>query len=239
MFAAITTRLPTFLAHPEWKHVPWSAGSTPKDLLQHLLDHVVEIPALLAYADRLKNCSPAKSPVETSRLQEELWTFADRIEQALYQWKREWADSYPGGQPTELSARIQDNLSTFRRQDRITGEIICSTTLVYPDPVLAQAMCYYYAALILVFSADARPRETELSDMYSLACSICRIMGFFARTVPSGLASRVAFPFRLAYDCLPEGSIERDYVEEAFRWIAKRRFSQEWECTLDGLSVRD
>lgn len=210
----------------------------PKDLLQHLLDHVVEIPALLAYADQ-KNRSPAKSPVESDLLQEQLWTLAERIEQALYHWKREWVDSYPGGQPTELPAHIQDNLSIFRCQDSITGDIIHCTTLVYPDPVLAQAMCYYYAALILVFSADTRPRETELNDVYSLACAICRIMGYFARTVPSGLASRVAFPFRLAYDCFQDGCIEREYIEEAFRWIAKRRFSQEWECSLDGLSVRD
>lgn len=197
---------------------------------------MVELPALLAYADQLDSCSGAKA-AERSQLQQELWTLAANIEQSLYKWKQEWADRYPGGQPWELPVQIQDSLSVFRCQDRLTGEIVYATTLVYPDPVLAQAMCHYYAALLLVLSADTRMRAAGLPDTYSLACSICRIMGYFARTVPSGLASRVAFPFRLAYDCLPEGGVERAYVDEAFRWIAKRRFSQEWECTLDGLSV--
>ncbi|KAJ6787975.1 hypothetical protein PWT90_09995 [Aphanocladium album] len=240
VFAAITTRSPTFLAQPDWKHVPWSsAKSSPKDMFQHLLDHMVELPALLAYADQNNRCAGVRSAAEMGRLQQQLWTLATNIEQDLYQWKQEKADRYPGGQPIELAVQVEDALAFFPCRDHATGEVVHATTLVYPDPVLAQAMCHYYAALILVFSADTRPRAAGRSDIYSLACCICRIMGYFARTVPSGLASRVAFPFRLAYDCLPEGGVEREYVDEAFRWIARRRFSQEWGSKLDGVSIRD
>lgn len=199
---------------------------------------MVELPALLAYVDRVNSWSGSKSAAELGRLQQELWTLAANIERDLYQWKQEKADRYPGGEPRELPVEIEDTLSFFRYQDRLTGEVVSATTFVYPDPVLAQAMCHYYAALILVLSADTRPRDAELPDIYSLACSIYRVMGYFARTVPSGLASRVAFPFRLAYDCLPEGGIERDYINEVFRWIARRRFSHKWASNLDGVSVR-
>ncbi|KAJ3496846.1 hypothetical protein NLG97_g2352 [Lecanicillium saksenae] len=240
VFAAVTTRSPTFLAQPEWKHVPWSsAESSPKDMFQHLLDIMVELPALLSYADQINAYSGAKSAAEIGRLQQQLWTLGATVEQHLYQWKQEKADRYPGGKPRELDVKVEDALSFFPCRDQTTGEVGYATTFVYPDPVLAQAMCHYYAALILVFSADTRRRETERPDIYGLACSICRIMGYFARTVPSGLASRVAYPFRLAYDCLPDGGMEREYVDEAFRWIARRRFSHEWGSNLDGVSIRE
>lgn len=212
--------------------------STPKDLLQHVLDLMVEIPALLSYVDQIKWCAGTATAVEMDRLQQKLWTLATEIEHGLYRWKLEWADQYPGGQARQLPLPAGDPFPVFQCQDNVTGNIVIHDNMLeFPDPVLAQALCHYYAALILVFSADPRPRDPRLGDIYSLACLICRIMGFFVRTVPSGLASRVAYPFRLAYDCLPEGGMERMYMEEAFRLIAKRRSSQEWQSTLGGLKL--
>lgn len=200
---------------------------------------MVDIPTLLALFDQIKSYSSLKSPAKVLRLQHELWTLATNIEKGLYQWKSEWADRYPNGQAQELRVEPMDTFPTFQCQDPTTGAVVHPTTLVYPDPVLAQAMCHYFAALILVFSADTRPRDPKPNhSTYDLACLICRTMGYYVRTVPSCLASRVAFPFRVAYDSLPEGGMERRYVEEVSRLIGKRRFSDEWECTLEGVSLR-
>jgi hypothetical protein len=200
---------------------------------------MVDIPTLLAHADQIKEYSVPKPPAKVLRLQQELWTLATNIEQGLYQWKCEWADRYPNGLAREVQEQAGGTWPAFRCQDPTTGAVVHATTLVYPDPVLAQAMCHYYAALILVLSADTRPRDPELNySTYSLACLICRTMGYYVRTVPSCLASRVAFPFRVAYDSLPEGSMERSYIEEVFRLIGQRRFSTEWRSALEGLSVK-
>ena len=238
--AAIITRSPTILALPEWIAVPWSTESDSKDIMQHLLDRMVEIPALLARFDQLKDfsLSGTQSPEQIALWQRELVDLRTGIERGLHLWKSEWADTYPSGHAREAPAQ-ETTSPTFRCHDPTAGEIVRPTVFVYPDPVLGQAMCHYYAALILVFSAVDLPPEKTVRNprIYYLACLICRSMDYYLQQIPGFLTSRVAFPFRVAYDGLLEGSIERNYVEQVFSLIAERRLSREWEGFLRCVSV--
>ncbi|KNG90639.1 hypothetical protein ANOM_001284 [Aspergillus nomiae NRRL 13137] len=61
--AALVTRQPSFLAEEDWINVPWSAGTTQKDILHYLLDLTVEVPSLLAQYDAWRPRYSPGSPV--------------------------------------------------------------------------------------------------------------------------------------------------------------------------------
>jgi hypothetical protein len=96
----LVTRSPTFLAQEDWKTVPWAAGTTEKNIIQHLLDIVVDIPSCLSRLDIFRRnvagrgLSHAEMYCERTMLA--LWT--SEIERRLHQWKRERADTYPDGE---------------------------------------------------------------------------------------------------------------------------------------------
>ena len=200
----------------------------------------MDIPALLARFDQIKSFSllGSQSPAQMTQLQKELKALGTDIRNGLHQWKSEWADTYPNGQAKEVRPVQGDTLPTFQCRDPTTGEIIYPAVFGYPDPVLAQAMCHYYAAHILVLSVDTLPWDAaSIRKIYDFACLICRSMDYYIRTVPICLTARVGFPFRVVYDALPDGSVERKYVEQVFSVISSSRISTEWDQCLTAVSV--
>jgi hypothetical protein len=71
----VVVRKPTFLNEEAWKTVPWSAGTSTKDILHHLLDLTVEIPALLEEADNLTTMALMSPPddVDLQSRRVQLW----------------------------------------------------------------------------------------------------------------------------------------------------------------------
>jgi hypothetical protein len=244
---ALVCRSPTFLAQEEWKTIPWSTGSSSKDLLQHLLDVVVNIPSVLAQFDSLVEASKtgSMSCSEANHQQTILWASSAGIKHCLQQWKREWADTYPFGQPYEVPTRNEDStafviscnqLPTFRCRDLTTMRIVTPTMMAYPDPRMALAQCMYYASLLMLSGVDTKPGEVRLDEQYSLACLICRSMEYCMKVLLGGHINRVLFPLRVAYDILPDGDIEREWVTEVFKRIEKIKMIK-WEDVAEGLTI--
>src|SRR5437762_11174081 len=136
---ALVMRVPTFLAREEWKIVPWSAGSSAKDAMHHLLDQVVDIPAFLAQFDMfMESLSSGSMPSsEVVPTQTKLWKWVADLDHRLRQWKKDWVDDYPHGQVKEVSTQGTDPFPVFRCRNLATMEIITPKTLVYPDLRLA------------------------------------------------------------------------------------------------------
>ena len=160
---AVISRSPTFLAREEWKTIPWSTGSSRKNAMQHLLDLIVDIPAILAQFDSITKAADTCSMpgLEIKHRQTMLWTSMADTERRPRQWKKLWADHYLQSQPHEgphekysprpsNSSNFDDRLSNFRCRDPITMEAIIPVKLIYPDPEVARTMCWYYAALIIL-----------------------------------------------------------------------------------------
>jgi hypothetical protein len=230
---ATACRTPTFLAREEWKTLPWSANSSEKDLVQHLLDHLADIPGLLAQYDSLMAATRANSlplsEILDRRAMFEL-SVAD-IQHRLYKWKREYAD--PAGQPFEVPNQVEDlggpddpsnrdfRFPIFRCRDMSSGTLISPPPIAYPDPELARALCLYYAALLTVSFVDIRKEGGLLPhERYDLACVICRSTAYTLQAVPNH-SHRVLGSLRVAYDTLPEGGIERQWVVNMFHVIGK------------------
>ncbi|CZR63629.1 uncharacterized protein PAC_13526 [Phialocephala subalpina] len=248
---ALICRSRTFLASEDWKIIPWSARSSTKDLTQHLLDHVADIPALLGQFDSLTESAKTGSLSSSKALDQQaiLRTTVADAKCRLHRWKKEWVDTYPIGQPYEVPAQTGDSgrpmtflssksqLPIFRCRDLITKEIITPTLLAYPDPQLALTLCIYYGALILLLRIDTRPDETQLPEIYYHACLVCRSMEYCIREPSGTLMKRVGFSLRVAYDALPKGDIEAQWVEKVFGRVAKEKFTKSWGSLLSDISV--
>lgn len=223
---ALIHRAPTFLADEGWKVIPWSAGASTKSSLQYLIDVVVDIPAYLAQADRfldLVQSSSIPDSTELRSLQETLTEWIARLYRRLRQWKELWVDSAVTSQVFEVSSLVPEPFPTFRCRDPTTMTIMTPKLLAYDGPVFASAMCTYYAVNLILAAADVRPAGTmPLHEQYAFACDICRSTEYFICNAPGQMILRFGFPLRIAYENLPYGGIERQYVEEVFRLIGQR-----------------
>ncbi|KAL1952513.1 hypothetical protein VTO42DRAFT_5099 [Malbranchea cinnamomea] len=239
---ALVVRAPTFLAREEWKLVPWSAGSSVKDSLQHLLDVVVDIPAFLHQFDRFnQGLNNGTIPCsEVSATQTMLWTWVADLDRRLRKWKEDYIDSDPNGPAREgdIPGDAQFPFPVFQCRDLDTMEVITPKPLVYSDLRHAQTMCIYESALLVLGAADTRPvGAMSPREQYTAACNICRSMEFYIRTIPGGLINRLAFPLRTAYDALPEGNVERKFVEEVFRLVEQRFKLRLWGSMIPEIAT--
>ncbi|KAK1148018.1 hypothetical protein N8T08_010651 [Aspergillus melleus] len=239
--AALGARLPTFLAQEDWKTVPWSAGTTKKDILHHLLDLTVEIPALLSQHDSLQ--ADLQSGVmmgahETAVKQTTLLNNIADLTSRFLQWKVTMVDNYPDGPPKEVETEPNDQFPTFYCRDLRTGAIIKPTKFAYPNLRLAQTMCLYYSARLVLSSVDTRPDRVGPVEQYGLGCGICRSLEWYILTAPGNMINRLAFPVRVGWEAFPDGGPERRFMYEVLKLVEKRHALGLWGSSMPELSVR-
>lgn len=235
-------RKPTVFNEPAWKTVPWSAGTTKKDLLHHLLDLAVEIPELLCHHDELvaakRNRHVGKAELRAK--QAHLWKNIQGLSNRFLQWKKDWVDCYPSGPPREtIEPQGQDEFPVFRCYDLQTKKFIAPPTLVYPDLRLQQTMSTYFAMRLLLATIDTRPKgAVTTAEKYQLACDIARSMEFYIRNAAGNMINRLAFPVRFAWDAFPPGGIERSFMSKVFLLVEQRHALRLWGSSMPELSSR-
>ncbi|KAH8588078.1 hypothetical protein B0O99DRAFT_601097 [Bisporella sp. PMI_857] len=236
---ALICRSRTFLANVAWKTIPWSVKSFPKDLMQSLLDHVADIPALLERYDNITKDlkTGVLSPFEASDQQALLQTAVADVKRRLHQWEKEWVASYPSGQIREVPANTKDYLPNFRYRDSITREIITPTVFASSDPQLIRTRCIYYSALVILLGVDTRPDNITFPEKYHYACLICRSLEYYVREVPRNLLNGVGFFLRVAHDTFQNSDIELAWVEEAFKQVAEGKSIKALGSKLPEFSV--
>lgn len=206
--------------------------------MQRLLDHVSDIPALLAEHDILAAAADANTMSQSELHNRRLafWASLSDIESRLHQWKAENADCHPAGQPYEVPVEIDrlqespglscgdNDFPTFQYRDLSTLEIVTPTLIMYPDHVLARTLCLYYAVLLVMSRIDTRPDcGMQPFEQHRLACLICRSIKYFIRTAPGSLILRIMFPLGTACNLLAEGSLEKELAQAMFLWISRTR----------------
>jgi hypothetical protein len=238
--AALASRQPSFFASEEWKTVPWSAGTTQKDILHHLLDLTVEVPALLAQHDELQAAvEPVMGAHEKTVKQTALWNGVADLTGRLLQWKTTWVDGYPDGPPREVEATPTGQFPVFQCRDLRTGAIITPTKFVYPDLRLAQTMCLYFTTRLILSSVDARPEgRVGPPEQYALGCGICRTLEWYILTAPGNMINRLAFPVRVAWEVFPDGGPERQFLYEVLKLVERRHALGLWGSGMSELSPR-
>ncbi|KAJ5735995.1 transcriptional regulator family: Fungal Specific TF [Penicillium malachiteum] len=237
---AMATRQPSFLAREEWKTIPWSAGTTTKDILHHLLDLAAEVPALLAQSDQFQEAqeSSVMGAQEMTVKQTAIWNGITDLTGRFYQWHQDWVECYPDGPPQEAEQKGEQGFPIFRRRDLRTGAVYAATKLTYPNLLLAQTMCVYYAVRLILSSIDTRPVDrVSLMEKYELGCGICRTYEYYILTAPGNMINRLAFPTRVAWEAFPDGGPERAFMAEVLSLVEKRHSLGLWGGNMSELST--
>jgi hypothetical protein len=239
--AALVARRPSFLSQEDWINMPWSAGTTKKDILHYLLDLTVEVPALLAEHDALEATlqSEAPSAHEIAVKQASLWNGVSDLTCRFIQWQSDWVDNYPDGPPKEVEAEPNDQFPIFRCRDLHTGAVITPTKFAYPNLRLAQTMCLYYTSRLILSSVDTRPTDrVGPAQQYALGCGICRTLEWYILTAPGNMINRLAFPVRVAWEVFPDGGPERKFIYDVLKLVEKRHSLGLWGSGMAELSPR-
>jgi hypothetical protein len=215
-WAAILSRRPSFLSNGEWKTIPWSLRTTEKDLTQHLFDEMLEIPKMLWYSDLYRQSPEGPEKLE---LRQMALLLANEIKSGLEQWKCKWLDRTNWRRPHEkILSRIDPDLPMLRYQhpDHPTG-FFELPALVYPNGAIFAATCNYNAAMLIIYDTCRTLGGLEdRSAQLSVAREICQSMSYFLMYLPSSMMGRIAFAIVAAYDTLPEGAAEREYLKKVF-----------------------
>ncbi|KAJ5964007.1 uncharacterized protein N7479_003883 [Penicillium vulpinum] len=238
---ALAARQPSFLAREEWKTIPWSAGTTQKDILHHLLDLATEIPGLLAKSDAFKEAQITSfmGAQEMAVKQSTLWNGIRELTARFYQWYVDYVVAYPDGPPQEAEQHGDQGFPIFQRRDLRTGATFTPTRFTYPTLLLAQTMCLYYAVRLILSSIDSRPEDRVTPmEQYDLACGICRSLEFYILTAPGNMINRLAFPTRVAWEAFPDGGPERRFMVEVLRLVEKRHSLGLWGSAMPELSTK-
>lgn len=238
----MSARKPSFLAREDWKTIPWLAGTTTKDILHYLLDLATEIPGLLAQHDEFQEAqkSSVMGAQEMAVKQAALWDGIAELTARFLQWHRDWVDSYPDGPPKEVEQTEDQDFPVFRRRDLRTGAIYTPTKFSYPNLLLAQTMCLYYAFRFILSSIDTRPEDhVTPMEQYEFGCGICRTLEWYILTAPGNMINRLAFPTRVAWEAFPDNGPERAFMVEVLWLVSRRHALGLWGSDMPELSVRE
>ncbi|EKV11470.1 Fungal transcriptional regulatory protein, N-terminal [Penicillium digitatum] len=240
--AAMAARQPSFLAREEWKTIPWSAGTSQKDILHHLLDLATLVPSLLAASDAFKEAqiTSVMGKQEMAVKQSTLWNGIRNLTNRFYQWYEDWVVAYPDGPPQEAEQTGDQGFPIFQRRDLRTGATFTPTRFTYPNLLLAQTSCVYYAVRLVLSSIDTRPEDrVSPLEQYDLGCGICRSLEYYIVTAPGTMINRLAFPTRVAWEAFPDGGPERRFMVEVLQLVEKRHSLGLWGSSMPELSTKE
>jgi hypothetical protein len=241
MAGALVARQPSFLAREEWKTIPWSAGTTKKDILHHLLDLAADIPGLLALSDAFKEAqiTSVMGTQELAVKQSTLWNGIGELTNRFYQWYEDFVLACPDGPPQEAEQEADQGFPIFQRRDLRTGATFTPTRFTYPNLLLAQTVCVYYAMRLILSSIDNRPQDgVSPLEQYDLGCGICRSLEYYILTAPGNMINRLAFPTRVAWEAFPDGGPERRFMVEVLHLVERRHALGLWGSAMPELSTK-
>ncbi|KAE8379023.1 hypothetical protein BDV26DRAFT_260447 [Aspergillus bertholletiae] len=226
MIHSLGTRKPTYLATPEWTSLPWNGWE--KEPKQHLLDLMMEIPALLHMIDaayKTTDCSQkfrrlpgvCKAYLNLSR----------RLE--------DWHEAYKSDYPTKLH---WERPSKFYASHTMPQENIPSISIYFPDLESGHIHLLYWTSHVLLFSnlgmlymnclANAPegsqppipPFPCDVEEMHAMAVNIAKSAEYFLQpqTVALG-ACVISFPVSIAFGYFEHYNLpECDWFRQIFKY---------------------
>ncbi|PIG88387.1 hypothetical protein AARAC_004642 [Aspergillus arachidicola] len=211
-------RKPTYLATPEWTSLPWKGWKkTPK---QHLLDLMLEIPALLQMIDSVHSASDLSQKL---KMLSRVWD----VYSSLYRRLQTWYEAYQSDFPSKLH---WEQPSRFHTVYAIPPERVPSTCIYFSDFESGHIHLLYWTSHVLLFSnlaegsqSPSPPFPCDVQDMHDMAVNIARSVEYFLqpKTVALG-ACVISFPTTVAFGYFEYFNLpECDWFHQIFAYTRK------------------
>ncbi|KAE8418076.1 hypothetical protein BDV36DRAFT_254934 [Aspergillus pseudocaelatus] len=242
MIHSIGTRKPTYLATPEWTSVPWKGCK--KEPKQHLLDLMMEIPALLQMVDSVYN-----APDCHQQLQRLSRVF--RVYSSLSRRLRVWHETYKCDYPSKLH---WEQPSSLHLSYAIPQERAPPTCIYFPDLESGHIHLLYWTSHVLLFSnlgmlylscatnapqgchPSLPPFPCNVQEMHNMAVNIAKSSEYFLqpKTVALG-ACVISFPASIAFGYFEYYNLpEYDWFRQIFEYT--KMFGIDMEGFLDAVA---
>lgn len=187
--------------------------------MDHLIDCIVDIPALLALIDEIS--SKVSSSAGSLTLLSQVVSMSRNISHKLSSWKQSWMNT-DESIVSEIPAPAEFD-PILRITDSSTGELVRPNVFMLRDSLCFQAWCHYHAALLIVSRVKLRFSIKEdvnagagSRNVLEIAHLFCRAMHYFLiYTLPS-IADRIIQPFKVVYNLLPEHGPERGFMDRVY-----------------------
>ncbi|KAL1866831.1 hypothetical protein VTK73DRAFT_4480 [Phialemonium thermophilum] len=144
---ALLNRKKCFLADPEWLTTPWEVH--PKSFLDQLFDIIAMIPSIFARADRVFLLEPT---MRRRLMAQDLLGNCLNLERQLLEW-------YASVNPTS-TANVGVPNFWLEDPDLSDAQIPFADTFGFRDAVIATALIYYWAVLVLFYPCIERLQRT-------------------------------------------------------------------------------
>ncbi|KAE8393219.1 hypothetical protein BDV23DRAFT_41989 [Aspergillus alliaceus] len=209
----------TFLAHDDWKTVPWTEMS-PRGNLHSLLDIAADIPGLWRRMEGNSQGSHPASPCGSPHgFEPTLEEQAMNVIQHLQEWREaQTADALPD--PAEALFTVMDEFPVFLIQDSVSGTHR-PRDLVYPNVDACATTVSYWAFHLAV------PTGVSPTWRYQYASNICRSMRFCVQNFPFALVCLIRFALKVVCDAFSADSIERQFLRKLADY-----FYQKYQFTI-------
>lgn len=155
IYEGFRLRSKTFLVDPQWRNLPWSSCPTSKNPYDEILDLVLETPEVYARTDALdavtKEQDILTGAVETVRE-------CLRVDRELAGWLARFEAAVAGPLYCPELSRIHSSADSAE-----FGKVF-PVRFSFPAPILAQAMVFYWLALVVVHSHTCEMYD-QLTDL--------------------------------------------------------------------------
>lgn len=150
----------------------------------------------------------------------------------LHAWKHNWADNYGGGRPYNVPPPLTASTtwetygsSGYHFPPFVASHAGPQPNIYYPDIHLAQAMMFYYAGVLTISRQGLFGRRdlVQANEDLKFSLLICQSAEYFTLFGPGEFGALAALvPLRCAYAGFAVGSLERNWLEGLFAWMARK-----------------
>lgn len=227
---ALVDKKRTFLEREEWKITPWRLHPESKDLTSYIVDVLCDLPGLLQDFDELESTNLTFK--QRALRQQKLAADINHHLKLIYDWRVIWEKTNATScteQPAKFEGSPFETVLQYEVLEEANGLMIYNAIMLRLARLGRDLLGPLYDHTAPAPAAMKNWNATNIAlhepgaSLYDSAVEILRSVEYhLSPPHDSAGAYFIVFPLRIAWDTLPEGTVEHDWVKTMLQVIAER-----------------